>query len=139
MKCIVIFLAALWSLPLFSQNYDLTITIPNVKGTEGEIVIGLYNNKESFPLDDKQYKMVTIDGNLFQGEYIIKNLPGGEYAVALYHDKNSDKICNTNFLGFQKEGYGFSKNFRPKLSAPKFEDCKFELKENLAITIKLIY
>ena len=139
MKCIVIFLAALWSLPLFSQNYDLTITIPNVKGTDGEIVIGLYNNKESFPLDDKQYKMFTIDGDLFQGEYTIKNLPGGEYAVALYHDKNSDKICNTNFLGFPKEGYGFSRNFRPKLSAPKFEDCNFELKENLAITIKLIY
>jgi len=139
MKCIVIILAALLSLPLFSQNYDLTVTIPNIKGTDGEIVIGLYNNPESFPLDDKQYKKYTIEGVLFKGEYTIRDLPEGEYAVALFHDKNADKICNTNFLGFPKEGYGFSKNFRPKLSAPKFEDCKFELKENLAISIKLIY
>ncbi len=139
MKCLVVILAALCSLPLFSQNYDLTVTILNIKGNDGEIVIGMYNNKESFPLDDKQYKLISIGLDSLQGSYTIKDLQGGEYAVALFHDRNSDKICNTNFLGIPKEGYGFSKNFRPKLSAPKFEDCKFELKENLAITIKLIY
>jgi len=139
MKCMVFVFGALWSQILFSQNFDLNITITNIRGKDGDIVIGLYNNKESFPLDNKQYKLFSTNTAGFQGVYTIRSLPGGEYAVALFHDRNSDKICNTNFLGIPKEGYAFSKNFRPKLSAPKFEDCKFELRCDSAITIKLIY
>jgi uncharacterized protein (DUF2141 family) len=139
MKCVVFIFSALWSQILFSQNYDLSISITNIKGKDGDIVIGLYNNKESFPLDNKQYKLFSFPASQFCGVYVIKNLPEGEFAVALFHDRNSDKICNTNFIGIPKEGYAFSRNFRPKLSAPKFEDCKFELRGDSAITIKLNY
>jgi len=82
---------------------------------------------------------VYIDANGFSGIYTFKDLPDGEYAVAIFHDKNSDKICNTNFLGIPKEGYGFSKNFKPRLSSPSFNDCKIDLNSNMSITIKLIY
>jgi uncharacterized protein (DUF2141 family) len=139
MKWIVLVVVAFMSQSVYPQNFDLTITVADIRSNKGEIQIGLYNNKESFPLVDKQYKFIIIEVNKFSGSYMIKNLPEGDYAVGILHDENSDKICNKNFLGIPKEGYGFSKNFRPKLSAPKFEDCKFELKENLAITIKLIY
>ena len=139
MKGILLIVAVLVSQSLYPQNFDLTVSVTDFRSNKGELQIGLYNNKESFPLVDKQYKFTIIEVNTFQGSYIIKNLPEGEYAVAILHDENSDKICNKNLLGIPKEGYGFSRNFRPKLSSPKFEDCKFELKDNLAISIKLIY
>jgi len=124
--------------PLFPQMYDLDITITGLKSTEGKIQIGLYNKKESFPLVDGQYKLFYFDANDFSGAYTIRDLPEGEYAIALFHDKNSDKICNTNFLGVPKEGFGFSKNFKPRLSSPDFNDCKIDLNSNMSITIKLI-
>jgi len=139
MKCAAFIFAFLVSQSLYSQNFNLAVSITDFRSPDGEIQIGLYNNKESFPLVDKQYRFIILEVNEFKGSYIIKNLPEGEYAVAVLHDENSDKICNKNLLGIPKEGYGFSNNFRPRLSAPKFEDCKFELKDDLAITIKLIY
>jgi len=139
MKCSAFIFALLVSQRLYSQNFNLAVSITDFRSPDGEIQIGLFNNKESFPLADKQYRFIIIEVNEFQGSYIIKNLPEGEYAVAVLHDENSDKICNKNFLGIPKEGYGFSKNFRPKLSAPKFEDCKIKLIRDSVISIKLIY
>ncbi len=138
MKYIVFIFIAFWSQNLYSQKYDLTITISGLKSSEGGIQIGLYNDKESFPLVDKQYKLFYFDAKGFSGAYTIKDLPGGEYAVAIFHDRNADKICNTNFLGIPKEAYGFSKNIKPRLSAPTFNDCKVDLKFNMSIDIKLI-
>jgi uncharacterized protein (DUF2141 family) len=139
MKFLVFICVAFWGLHLYAQRYDLSVAVTGLKSTDGEIQIGLYNNLESFPLVDEQYKVFFIDVRLFSGTYLIKDLPEGEYAVALFHDKNSDKVCNTNFLGIPKEGYGFSKNYRPVFSAPSFNDCKIDLNSNLSITIKLIY
>ena len=59
-------------------------------------------------------------------------------AFFLYHDENSDGICNRNMLGSPKEGYGFSNNIKPKPSAPSFKDCKFSLTENTVLDIALI-
>jgi uncharacterized protein (DUF2141 family) len=139
MKYIVLICLAFWSQNLYPQKYDLTITVSGIESTDGGIQIGLYNNRESFPLVDGQYKLFYFDVKEFSGDFTIKDLPGGEYAVAIFHDKNSDKICNTNFLGIPKEGFGFSKNFKPRLSSPDFKDCKIDLYSNMSITIKLIY
>jgi uncharacterized protein (DUF2141 family) len=139
MKYLTLFCFLFLAPLVYSQTCDLTISIPNLNSQKGEIQIGLYNKKEDFPKDDKQYKLFFIDVKTFSGKFTIKDLPKGEYAVALMHDENADKICNMNFLGIPKEGYGFSKNIRPILSAPSFNECKINLQSDMAITIKLLY
>jgi uncharacterized protein (DUF2141 family) len=139
MKYIYLIFFALWCQVLYSQTSNLYIAITKIEGTDGQIVIGLYNNKESFPLVDKQYKQLFTDVKSFSGIYTIENLPVGEYAVAIFHDENSDNICNTNIFGIPKEGYGFSNNYRPIISKPDFDDCKFDLQIDRTITIELIY
>jgi len=139
MRILVSICLTFWCLSLYPQTYDLVITITGLKSTAGGIQIGLYNNKESFPHVDGQYKLFYFNVNDFSGIYTIRDLPGGEYAVAIFHDKNSDKICNTNFLGVPKEGFGFSKNFKPRFSSPDFKECKIDLDSNMTIAIKLIY
>ena len=138
-KLLLIVCLAFWVQSLCSQTYDLAISIPNLKNKDGEIQIGIYNKKENFPKVDKQFKVVYVKASKFQGICTVKDLPKGEYAVAVMHDENADKICNTNFLGIPKEGYGFSKNYKPVLSAPSFDDCKLNLDRDLSITIELIY
>jgi len=68
---------------------------------------------------------------------VINDLPKGDYAISMYHDKNADGKCNLNFLGVPTEPYGFSNNFRPKFSAPTFTDCQFNLNTNETLKIKL--
>ncbi len=51
----------------------------------------------------------------------------GEYAIAVYHDQNGNGKMDTRLFGIPKEPYGFSNDFRPMLSAPKFSDCEFSV------------
>ncbi len=105
---------------------------------EGELIIGLFNNGERFLEEGQAYlsisKKVTGDSEIV----VFKNLPPGTYAVSMYHDKNSNGKCDRNFFGIPKEPYGFSNNFKPKFSAPTFEDCAFNLSSNESLTINLI-
>jgi uncharacterized protein (DUF2141 family) len=139
MKYLILIWFIYWGQKADLPTYDLDITITDIKSNEGKMQISVYNKKESFPLVDKQYRLFYFDVNGFSGIYTIRDLPAGEYAVAIFHDKNSDRICNTNFLGVPKEGFGFSENFKPRFSAPTFNDCHFDLNSNMSIKIKLIY
>ena len=139
MKYMILICLAFCSHNLYSQTYDLNITVSGLKNTVGIIQIGIYNNKESFPRVDRQYKLCFIEPKELSVVCTIRDLPEGEYAVALFHDQNADGICNTNFLGIPREGYGFSKNFKPRLLVPDFNDCKIDLSSNMSITINPIY
>lgn len=62
----------------------------------------------------------------------------GTYAVSMYHDLNSNEKLDKNLVGYPKEPFGFSNNFRPVFSGPKFKDCAFTHSERgTTISIKL--
>lgn len=139
MKYLLFFLFLCIGQFVFSQSYNLTIEIQNLKHKKGKIEIGVYDKKENFPIAKKQYRHFIIGADNFPGTYTINNLPKGEYAIAVFHDENADGLCNTNLLGIPIEGYGFSKNAKPVFSAPSFNECKILLNTNLTINIKLVY
>lgn len=109
-----------------ASTTKLTVEVSNIKGSSGKnITVGIFD-KSTFPTKGKaKYeKSIVANGNSVS---ITFDLPDGDYAVAVYQDLNNNKILDKNFFGFPKEPYGFSKNFKPKLSAPKFSDCSFTL------------
>ena len=122
-----------------AQTCNLVINVPNIKNTKGNIQVKIYNSEKSFPKADEQYREAVFKIDTIPGTYMIKSLPKGLYAIAILHDENSDKICNKNIFGIPKEGYGFSKNFKPVLSAPVFKDCEIFLAGDTSIGIRLIY
>lgn len=120
------------------ETVDLKITITNIKAQTGSIQLGVFADSKSFLKKGKEIKgfTKTVDGESMV--FIIKDLPKGDYAISLFHDVNGDKKCNLNFLGIPVEPYAFSKNYRPKVSKPSFEDCKISVTANTSTTIKLI-
>ena len=52
------------------------------------------------------------------------DIPFGEYAIAIYQDLNNNGVLDKNVFGYPSEPFGFSKNFKPRFSAPDFDDCK---------------
>ncbi len=91
--------------------------------------IALFDRAEGFPEDHSGATPFTLDLSVAQ-EIVLKDLAPGEYAIAVYHDENSDFEMNTNALGIPKEGFGFSNNPRILFGAPKYKKVKFRLKEN---------
>ncbi|WP_316751605.1 DUF2141 domain-containing protein [Pedobacter gandavensis] len=123
----------------FAQQSPLKITVTNIHELKGKIQVSLYNSKDSFIKKGKEYKSMVRDVKSGTETFTFLDLPKGDYAVALYHDENNDGKCNTNMLGIPKEGYAFSRNFIPKLSAPKFEDTMFKQDHANNIVIKMHY
>lgn len=134
---IIIALLSLCASLLVGPNPQLTINVQNIKSTKGEIVIGVFNAEKGFLKEGAAFKNYTLPIKDGTETIVINDLPEGEYAVSLFHDENSDKTCNLNFLGIPKEAYGFSNNIKPKFSAPSYSDCKFLLKKNQVLDIVL--
>jgi uncharacterized protein (DUF2141 family) len=138
-RFLLLVLILLFSVPDINGQVSLTVTIPNVQNDEGHIQIGVYNKKETFPKEDKQFKVIIEKTTSPEFTYTIHHLAPGDYALALMHDENSDGKCNLNILGIPKEGYGFSNNVRARFSAPSFDAAKISVTKDTVIIINLIY
>ena len=139
MKNVLIICFIIFSQITYSQTYTLTVTVTNFNQLEGNIIVSVFNKSEDFPKEGKHYQDNTSKVNNYSKTIIFKNLPVGDYAVAILHDRNSDGKCNKNLFGIPKEGYGFSNNCKPILSAPSFKCTKINLSSNKTIKIELIY
>ena len=137
MKSLLVSIAVLASLfPV--ENPKLTIKISNIETMKGDIKVGVFNTDATFLKVGYAIKNYTVKVEKNTAVITITDLPKGEYAVSMYHDENSDNKMNTNFIGIPKEPYGFSNNVKPKMSAPKYTDCKFSFSEDKTLQIKLI-
>lgn len=119
-----------------AQN-KLTLNIINIKSVKGNVEIGIFNKAESFLSEKSQYLKKIIKVNSSKISHVF-NVPNGNYAIAVFHDENGNGMMDKNFVGMPKEPYGFSNNFKPTVSAPKFHQTKFEVNGNKTINITLI-
>lgn len=120
-----------------SETNTLTINISNIENIQGNLKLGVFNRSEGFLERDRAFKTISIKVKSNPETVVIENLPSGNYAISMYHDENSDDECNRNFMGIPTEAYAFSNNFKPKFSAPSFEDCEFPLNSNQTLKIVL--
>lgn len=138
-KNFILYFLLLFTQAAFSQKYALTVEALGISPTHGKLEIALYNKSSDFPKKYFEFKKTIQVVSSGKVKYIFSDLPPGDYAVAVFHDENSDGECNTNFLGIPTEGYGFSNNVVPLFSAPSFGECKINLDKNKTVSIKLIY
>ena len=70
----------------------------------------------------------------------VNDVPAGVYAAQAYQDANDNGVLDRNWLGFPKEGMGFSNNAPMRLGPPRFDDAAFTLgTSNVAISFRLRY
>lgn len=125
----------------FAQSKgEFTLKIQNIKQTQGLLRVAFYNKANDF-LEDKSIVFAKEFKANQKGEISVTwgEIAYGSYALAIYHDKNGNKKLDKNLVGYPSEPFGFSKNVKPKFSAPNFEDCKIVFSSNNStFTIKLI-
>jgi uncharacterized protein (DUF2141 family) len=107
----------------------LTIVVENLKSAEAPVEMSLYGPQSKFPDKDGQLKKYRFKPQNGKVVATITDLAYGDLAVALYQDIDSDGEINKNGVGIPTEPYAFSNNFRPKIKAPAFKDCKFAYNE----------
>ena len=117
------------------EGVTLTVTVTNIPGGKGDMLIGLYNSVESFtdtPLPESPKITLVSKDDLVA---TIENVKPGVYAIAVIQDLNQNGVLDKNFLGIP---LAFSVIKKIPKGKPAFADCSFEVKdEDLALTIPL--
>jgi uncharacterized protein (DUF2141 family) len=110
-----------------AQAANLTIHVLGVLQAGGTLRLGLYD-QASYP-DDKAKPLASADVPAVPGETIVTlhNIAPGTYAIQTFQDLNSNDKMDTSWFGLPKEPFGFSRDIRPFLSKPSFDDVKFTI------------
>lgn len=121
------------------KGFNINVVINNINNNEGLMRIALFNNSNGFPgsYENSILSETAIILNTKGFSTTLKFLEKGEYAIAVFHDKNSNSNLDTGIFGIPLEQYGFSNNPTINFRAPTFEECKFILEEDKSIVINL--
>jgi uncharacterized protein (DUF2141 family) len=120
---------------------NLTVMVDGLKNKNGQVCASLFAQSNGFPgqKDRATASQCIRSNNLVKG-FKFDNLSPGSYAVALFHDANSDGKLNTGLFGIPSEGMGCSRNPRGLTGAPRFQDAVIMVVgSNNAIQVELNY
>ena len=123
------------------KSAEIRIRVTGIVKIEGFIMLALHYNKENF-----------ISGNMpaiavkkkITGSEMSFVFPGnynpGSYAVAVFHDEDSNGKLEMNKYGIPLEGFGFSKNPSLAKGRPGWENSVFRVNEKVhEETIRMLY
>lgn len=110
---------------------SIHLTIAGIRSANGQIIVNIfkdnstYNNEKPYNKLPFEKKGIT-DGKL---ELTFKIEPG-TYGLTIVDDENKNGFLDKNFIGFPREGFGFSNFFMTKKSKPSFDDFKIQIERN---------
>ncbi len=117
---------------------DLIIQVSGIESGRGAIQYALYDSPKYFPTRIGRIVKGDVPATPSGSTIVIKGLTPGIYAVAVFHDENLNDIFDQGIFGIPLENYGFSNDARGFLSAPDFEDAKFQVRgQRTEISIEL--
>ncbi len=117
--------------------YRLQIKLTGIKSSKGYIRVAIFNNEESYKTESTSYKTIVVPAKSDQMNIQLDNIKPGDYAIAIYHDSNSNGKLDKGLFGAPSEYYGFSNNARGSFGKPEYKQCLIKVYENKVIDIKL--
>jgi len=102
----------------------IAIRIAGAPNNQGTCKVAIHANVSTFNSEDQSLLSQSLP--IQNGESLwlvpVDALPQ-EFAVAAYHDENSDQELTLNRFGIPTERYGFSREARGLTGPPRFEDA----------------
>lgn len=123
------------------SDTKLIVRVEGVRSSAGLMAVTLYANNPK--------KFLARHGSLYVGrspahqgvtEACIYVPQPGVYGLAVYHDADSNRKLNRNFVGMPQEGFGFSNNPNTFLGIPSFSSVRFAVRSSgQKISLRLRY
>jgi uncharacterized protein (DUF2141 family) len=107
----------------FAATLRVEVFVPGTISNTGRIGCALYSSEDGFPMDATKARAQLWQPSAAKVTGEFEELPAGNYAASLSHDLNNSQVVDTNWLGMPKEAWCFSRNARPSLRAPRFEEA----------------
>ena len=121
-------------------TYAITITVTNIRNTDGVIRFKFYDDLTPFP-DEKGFLRIVvpksqIKNNTFTATYY--GFPSKRMGIALQDDENENWKLDFGWV-FPKEGHAFSDYYHDALRRPVHSDFSFMLTGDKHVIMKMRY
>ena len=123
--------------PAQSQTGTVVVQAKDINiGKGGNLVIGFFS-QENFPrVGRESFGIVKpVTGTSMQVDF--KNIPAGEYGIAIFQDIDRNNDLKTNFIGFPIEPIGFSNDAKIKFGPPSFKDAMIVVKSGSTLVLPI--
>ena len=118
---------------------DIQIEIAGLRNAHGVVRMCLTRNPKAFPDCKAAADLhVSVQASLTPLRYTFRALPPGTYALAVFHDANSNGKLDT-MMGIPREGFAFSRNPAMRARAPRFDETSFENNGRALPSLKMKY
>ncbi|MEM6648006.1 MAG: DUF2141 domain-containing protein [Bacteroidota bacterium] len=122
----------------YAQDATITVSVAGVSSDKGEIKCSLFDQADAYP--DKYDNALLIDTQTADPDGTtcrFEGLAAGTYALAVFHDKNTNGKLDTNFVGAPKEDWAASNDARPSLRKPRFSEAAFTIADGQTLALDL--
>lgn len=122
----VVLIAALYLYAASLSAAQVSVHLDNPPAS-GRVALVLFDSANTFGDLRNPFMVVkySLDG---RDNYLIEDVPPGEYALLVYYDENDNNRIDKNFIGIPNEPLGFSNRYRPK-GPPSYERAAFQLRQ----------
>ncbi len=122
------------------ETFSITITVKNIRNTEGVIRFKFYNDTTRFPHDFGFLKVVVpkteMTGDSLRVTY--HGFRSQHMAIALLDDENNNIKLDFGWI-LPKEGHAFSDYYHSALRRPVYEDFAFTLTGDKNVVMAMRY
>ncbi|WP_225895259.1 DUF2141 domain-containing protein [Leptolyngbya sp. NIES-2104] len=102
---------------------SLRIVVDGIRQQQGQVCVSLFAGSQGFPdRGDRAVRAQCVPAGK-RTALTFRNVAFGNYAIAVYHDRNGNGKLDRNFLGIPTEGFGFSRNPVIRTGAPRFGEA----------------
>jgi uncharacterized protein (DUF2141 family) len=108
----------------------ITVSVSNFRSNRGLCRACLFRDAASFLGKGAPVQCQSVAVRNRTAVVTFANIPRGTYAIAVFHDENSNGQMDKKIFSIPAEGYGASGNHLPFAGAPRFEDNQFFLENN---------
>jgi uncharacterized protein (DUF2141 family) len=111
---------------LASPENQIHVEIVGLRNDKGQALCSLFLSPGDFP--KKTEKAVAHSTSVITHQQAACEFSGvapGTYAIAVFHDENSNGKLDRNFMGIPREGVGASNDATGHFGPPKFDAAAF--------------
>ncbi|MGF1449668.1 MAG: DUF2141 domain-containing protein [Opitutales bacterium] len=120
-----------------ASTSNLLVRANGLENSKGQVCYALFRTSGEFAEVPFRRGVAPVSGK--KSHVLFTNIPHGDYALAVFHDRNKNFKLDKNFVGVPTERYGFSNNARGTFGPPDWKDVKFTLAGELGeltVTVK---
>lgn len=108
--------------------YSIQIHVRNIKNDRGQITVDLHGDDPAkFLKSGAKLARLRVPAVKGEMEICLPVEKPGIYALALYHDRNSDEKLDKTWIGLPSEPYGVSRDAPARGGPPKHKEAAFEV------------